>query len=347
MLEPSGEPIFIGNSGTSMRLLTSVAALGKGKYTLTGTKRMSERPIQDLLDGLNQIGVCAESIHKTGAPPIEVHGRSIEGGMMTLDCRLSSQYLSSVLLISPYTEKGLEIEVAGKLVSRPYVDMTIDIMEKLGINISREGYSRFKVPGKQMFKAGSYEVESDCSQASYFWGAAALTGKTVKVKGVSKSSRQGDVRFADVLGQMGCEVKYENDGISVTGKALNAVHVDMSDMPDVVPTLAVVAAFADGTTVIENVAHLKEKECDRLGCVANELVKLGVTAKTTESGLVIEGGQSLRKERIEIDTYDDHRMAMSFAIAGLILPGVMIKDEKCVEKSFPNYWEVFEGMYDK
>lgn len=348
VLGPCPAPIYLANSGTSMRLLTSVAALGKGKYTLTGTKRMAERPIQDLLDGLQQVGVRSASIHQTGAPPIEIYGNQIKGGTMRLKCTLSSQFLSSVLLIAPYTKDGVRIEVEGKLVSKPYVDMTIDIMERLGVLIERNGYEWFQIAGRQMYRAGDYHVEPDCSQASYFWAAAAITQKEVKVKHLSAKTRQGDIRFARVLESMGCRVTYENDGIAVAGRPLSAIDVDMADMPDIVPTLSVVAAFANGETIIRNVAHLKEKECDRLGSVVTELKKLGVDANETPAGMSVKGNgkpPTLKAAQTHIHTYNDHRMAMSFAVAGLVLPGLTIENEQCVEKSFPNFWETFEGMY--
>lgn len=341
-LQAAEKEIYLANSGTSMRLLTGVAALGKGTYVLTGTPRMQERPLQDLMDGLAQIGVASLSLNGTGCPPIEIKGGRIEGGNMTLDCSISSQFLSSVLLMAPLTQKGITVTMIKDLVSKPYVDMTLDIMERLGVQVERSGYDSFTVPGSQVYRHGDYAVEPDCSQASYFWGAAAVTGKTVKVKNISETSRQGDVKFAGVLEQMGCTVYHEKDGIAVKGGKLKSVCVDMESMPDIVPTLAVVASFAEGTTEISNVAHLKEKECDRLGCVATELIKMGIDAKATDSGLIVKGGSHRGSE---IETYDDHRMAMSFAIAGLNVPGVMIRDEQCVKKSFPNFWDVFEGLY--
>lgn len=341
-LKPSGGPIFLGNSGTSMRLLTSVAAIGKGIYTLTGSKRMEQRPIQDLLDGLKQIGVWARCVNNNGCPPVEIKGGKIKGGKVSLNCKISSQYLSSILLIAPYTKEGLEITVAEGPVSRPYVDLTVDIMAKLGIIVTREGYNRFRIAGNQTYRSGSYRVEPDCSQAGYFWAAAAITGATIKVKGIAKDSRQGDIRFTEVLEAMGCQVAHEKDGIAVAGGELAAIEVDMADMPDMVPTLAVVAAFAKGTTIIKNVAHLKAKESDRLGSVAKELTKMGIEASSTDTGLIIKGG---KPRGAEINTYNDHRIAMSFAVAGLVVPGIVIRDEKCVEKSFPDFWNVFERLY--
>jgi 3-phosphoshikimate 1-carboxyvinyltransferase len=341
-LRPCSDPVYLGNSGTSMRLLSAVAALGQGRYTLTGTKRMQERPIQDLLDGLVQMGVTARSINHTGCPPVEVNGGSISGGDVSLKCGVSSQFLSALLLVAPYTQNGVDINIIEGPVSKPYVDMTIDVMEEFGVKINRDGYRSFAVAGGQIYRAGSYEVEPDCSQAGYFWAAAAITGSKIKVRGTTPKTRQGDVRFTQLLEYMGCKISYETDGISVTGGPLSAVTADMADMPDMVPTLAVVAAFAEGTTKIENVAHLKAKESDRLGSVVHELSKMGIEASCSDTGMKIKGGSP--KGTI-IDTYGDHRMAMSFALAGLNVPGILIMDENCVEKSFPEFWNVFEGLH--
>lgn len=336
------EEIYLGNSGTSMRLLTGIACLGKTDYTLTGTPRMQQRPLQELLDGLTQIGAKAVSANSTGCPPAIVNGSGMKGGKMTLDCRVSSQYLSSVLLMAPCTAEGIEITVYPGLVSKPYVDLTLEIMERFGIRFEHRGYDYFNIPGGQKYIPGEYRVESDASQASYFWGSAAITGKSVKVLGVSSSSRQGDAKFADVLEKMGCTVIREADGITVKGGKLRGIDVDMGDMPDVVPTLGVVAAFAEGETVVRNVEHLKAKESDRLAAVATELGKMGIEATDTGSGLVIRGG---KPRAATIETYDDHRMAMCFAMAGLVVPGMKILEERCVEKSFPAFWEVFERLY--
>ncbi|MBW1724277.1 MAG: 3-phosphoshikimate 1-carboxyvinyltransferase [Deltaproteobacteria bacterium] len=342
MLKPCIDPVYLGNSGTSVRLLTAVAALGQGVYTLTGTQRMGERPIQDLLDGLVQMGVDARSVKANGCPPVEVKGGRILGGGVALKCGVSSQFLSALLLIAPYTTQGVEINVIEGPVSRPYVDMTVDVMEELGVEVQRDGYEYFSVAGGQIYRAGSYEVEPDCSQAGYFWAAAAISESDIKVKGTTTKSRQGDVRFTELLEKMGCNIEHGADGITVSGRPLSAITADMSDMPDMVPTLAVVAAFAKGTTVIKNVGHLKAKESDRLGSVVKELSKIGIDASCSETGMEIEGGHP---HGSEIDTYGDHRMAMSFALAGLKIPGIVIRDERCVEKSFPDFWNVFESLY--
>lgn len=336
------DPVDLGNSGTSMRLLAAVAALGQGVCVLTGSQRMQQRPIQDLLDGLNQLGVGARAVNADGCPPIEVTGGGLKGGSVTIDCRISSQYLSALLMIAPFAKEAVTITVSGGLVSRPYIDMTVAVMEEFGIAVDRHGYERFVVTGGQTYRAGDHAVEPDCSQAGYFWAAAAISGAVITVAGTSKNSLQGDVRFTECLAAMGCRVAEDSDGIKVTGNPLTGVIVDMADMPDMVPTLAVVAAFARGTTVIENVAHLRAKESDRLGAVAAELKKMGIKADCVGSGLRIVGGNP---QGASIDTYNDHRIAMSFALAGLKVPGIKIKDETCVKKSFPKFWEVFESLY--
>ncbi len=336
------EPVYLANSGTSMRLLAAVAALGNKKITLTGTERMYQRPIQDLLDGLNQMGIDARSVNKNGCPPVEISGGDIiTGGSVNLRCKISSQFLSGILMIAPYTEKGVEIRVTEGPVSKPYIDMTIDVMNQLGVEVTRDGYERFHIQGKQIYKAGDYTVEPDCSNAGYFWAAAAITGGTVKVKGITKDSRQGDIRLTELFEKMGCKIFQDGDGLAVSGRAASAIEADMSDMPDMVPTLAVVAAFAKGTTVIKNVAHLKAKESDRLTAPVNELLKMGIEASCTDTGLIIKGG---KPRGAEIDTYNDHRIAMSFAVAGLVTPGLFIRNESCVEKSFPEFWKVFETL---
>ena len=342
-LQPCEAPIYLGNSGTSMRLLTGVAVLGKGTYTLTGNARMQKRPIKDLLDALQQMGIKARSVKNTGCPPVEIAAAAINAEQVDINCQNSSQYLSSLLLMAPATSRGLEIRVAGgPPVSRPYVDLTVELLETFGIRLAREGYQKFNVPGEQLYRAGEYVVETDCSQAAYFWGAAAISGAEIKVAQVRTDSAQGDLRFVDLLQQMGCRVTRESNSISVAGGPLCAIEADLADMPDQVPTLAVVAAFAEGTTVIKNVSHLKSKESDRLSATVTELKKMGIDATSSVNALVIKGG---KPTGAVIDTYNDHRIAMSFAIAGLKVPGVCIQNEGCVEKSFPTFWQVFTGLY--
>ncbi|WP_213183568.1 3-phosphoshikimate 1-carboxyvinyltransferase [Desulfosarcina cetonica] len=339
--KPCAQEIYLANSGTSMRLLAGVAALGEGLYTLTGTPRMYHRPIGHLLEALNQLGIAARALENNGCPPVAVPGGQAVGGRVDINCSVSSQFLSALLLMAPCTRDGMSITVSHGPVSRPYVDMTVDILNRFGITVARDGYTRFDVAGGQTYRAGDYTVEPDASQAGYFWGAAAITGGSVTVGGVSTASSQGDVRLAGVFERMGCRVEHVPEGITVTGGPLKAVTVDMADMPDMVPTLAVVAAFAQGTTVIENVAHLKAKESDRLTATCSELKKMGIDAVAEADGLRVTGGSP---RGAVIETYDDHRMAMSFAMAGLKVPGVKIKDPGCVEKSFPDFWQVWERL---
>jgi 3-phosphoshikimate 1-carboxyvinyltransferase len=341
-LAPCKESIDLGNSGTSMRLLSGLAILGQGDYLFTGSKRMQERPMQALLNSLQLLGVAARSQKDNGCPPIVITGGQVTDARTRIDCGTSSQYLSALLMAAPCLPQGMTIEVTKGPVSKPYVDMTVDIMDLFGIRFKRQGYTHFTVPGGQTYQAGDHAVEPDASQAGYFWAAAALTGSRITVQGVTAASRQGDVDLAKVFGQMGCRVENGPDGIAVTGGDLRGVDVDMGNMPDMVPTLAVVAAFAQGTTVIRNVAHLRAKESDRLAAVSQELAKMGIQTASGPDELRVTGG---RPHGAAIETYDDHRIAMCFAVAGLKVPGVVITDEKCVKKSFPNYWEVFETLY--
>lgn len=336
------DPVFLGNSGTSMRLLTAVAALARGRTVLTGTDRLKARPIGDLLEGLVQVGAAARSVDGNGCPPVAIEGGGIGGGRAELNCSRSSQFLSALLLVGPYTAKGVEVRVTHGPVSRPYIDITLDTMARFGVEAERDGYTWFKVPGGRCYRAGRHRVEPDCSQAGYFWAAAAVTASTICVRGTRLNSCQGDIRILDILKRMGCRVAAEADGVAVSGGPLSAVEVDMADIPDVVPTVAVVAAFAKGRSLIRNVAHLREKESDRLGAVTAGLQRMGIAAGCDADRLWVEGGCP---HAAEIDCYSDHRIAMSFAVAGLKTPGVRILDEACVGKSFPGFWQTLERLY--
>jgi 3-phosphoshikimate 1-carboxyvinyltransferase len=338
----AAEPVYLHNSGTSMRLLAGVAALGRGATILTGSKRMQVRPIGDLITALAATGVEARSVAGNGCPPIEIANGPAEGGRVAVDCSASSQYLSALLLMAPMTRTGMEIHVTKGLASRPYVDMTMALMQRFGVAVTHSDYRQFRIAGQQRYRSGRYQVEADASQAGYFWAAGAISGRTVAVSGLDPDSVQGDVRLADIFGAMGCRVDRTQNGIAVTGGRLKGITVDMNAMPDSVPTLAVVASFADGQTVIKNVGHLRIKESDRLAAVAAELKRLGVTAAVSGDDLHIVGGGH---RGAEIETYDDHRMAMSFAVAGLMVPGIVIQDPSCVRKSFPKFWEYLDSLY--
>jgi len=335
------EPIYLGNSGTSLRFLTALVALGQGAYRLTGTARLCQRPLGELLQALTQLGVQVAAERGDGCPPVTIQG-GLQGGRARLSGAVSSQYVSALLFIGPLAPAGVEIEITDKLVSRPYVDLTLGVLEDFGISYYREGYRFFQVPGGQGYQPADYAIEADASSASYFWAAAAITGGRVTIANLSGDSCQGDAAFPGVLEQMGCTLESAADGLTVQGGRLRGITADLAAMPDLVPTLAVVAAFAKGETVITGVAHLRHKESDRLAAVATELRKMGIAARETADGLIITGGTP---QGAAIDTYQDHRIAMSFAVAGLKVPGIIINDPGCVAKSFPNFWEYFEKLY--
>ncbi len=327
--------LYIANSGTSMRFLTALVAIGHGWFRLDGTPRMRERPIQDLLDGLAQLGVSAESEASNGHPPVVVHGAGLAGGKATVNGDLSSQFLSGLLMAAPYARQPVELIVEGELVSRPYVGLTLAVMKAFGIEVPGANLSDFSVP-KGRYQGRTYEIEPDATAASYFFAAAAITSGEVTVEGLSRNSLQGDVAFCECLAQMGCEVRYDADSITVVGRPLHGIEVNMNAISDTVQTLAAVALFATGPTTIRGVAHIRHKETDRIGNLAIELRKLGATVEELDDGLRITPA-ALHGARIA--TYQDHRMAMSLALVGLRVPGVVIEDPKCTEKTYPAYFD--------
>lgn len=341
--EGIGKRIFLGNSGTSFRLLLSIAALGRGEFLLTGTERMQQRPIAPLVTALSRLGVNAACVNQNGCPPVCLRASGIRGGRVSLSGDQSSQFISSLLMAGPYSEGGIEIEVAGDLVSAPYVDMTIRVMNAFGVRVDRDHFRRFRIPSGQGYQAREFSVEGDASSASYFWAAAAVTGGTVVTANVHPhTTPQGDTRLLEILSRMGCKIEKGSDRVTVHGRALSGIEVDMSDLPDMVPTLAAVALFARGRTVIRNVAHLRHKESDRLHAVALEWERIGGRMEELVDGLIIEGGRPL--SGIVADPHDDHRLAMSLAVIGLRVPHLDIRDRNCVTKSFPGFWNLWEGV---
>ncbi len=337
---PYNKELYMGNNGTGIRFLCSIASLGSGKYILTGTKRMEERPVKPLLDALNQLGIEAKSIKKNDCPPVEIVTHGLKGGRCSLSAKLSSQYLSSLMLVAPCADEEMTIDIIGELTSKPYINITTGVMKAFGIDITEEE-KKISIPLGH-YRATEYPIEGDASGASYFFALAAITGGTIKISNIPEFSLQGDAHFADILKVMGCTVTKGKDGVTVTGNdVLKGIDIDMSNWPDIVPTLAVVAAFSHGTTRITNVPHLRIKETDRLKAVATELAKTGVNVKELDDGLVIEGLQSKNLTGATIETYDDHRIAMAFSLAGLKIPDITIENPGCVVKSFPNYWDVF------
>lgn len=335
------EYIYLGNSGTSMRFLTALAALRDGRTYLDGSERLRERPMGELLKALTGLQVRAFALKDNGCLPIMVESQGLAGGKVTIKGRESSQFLSALLLISPYSQKDLLIEVEGPLASKPYVDMTREVMSAFGVEVMGD-YPSLYVRQGQRYTPQNYLIDGDASNASYFWAAAAITKGRVKVDNLRPDSCQGDLKFLELLEKMGCQISIRGEGIEVQGTSLQGIEADMQSMPDVVPTLAVLAPFAAGETIIHNVGHLRFKESDRLKAVATELRKMGIKVEEGRDWLKIFGGQA---HGAEIETYQDHRLAMSFAIAGLAIPGVKIKGEECVAKSFPNFWEKLRELY--
>ncbi len=338
--------LTVGNAGTAMRFLTAMLALGRGDYVIDGDERMRQRPIEDLLVALRHLGAGAVSLGGNGCPPVRVGGPGLQGGTTRLRGGTSSQYLSAILLAAPAAPRGVEVEIEGRLVSRPYVDLTIDVMRRFGADVETfpagSEPTLFRVPAGRPYRPCELEIEGDYSSASYFFAAAAVTSGRVRVERLDPGSRQGDAEFVRLLERMGCRVTRGDSWVEVEGTgSLRGIDADCGAMPDIVPTLAVVALFAGGPTRITGVPHLKVKESDRIVALAAEINRLGGSAAPAADGLTIVP-VPLRGTRIE--TYSDHRMAMAFAVAGLRIPGTVISDPDCVSKSFPGFWESFERL---
>lgn len=339
--QPCNESIYLGNSGTSMRLLAGIAALGDTGYTLTGDERMCERPMIELLDALSCLKIQAISENRKGTPPVYIHGGNRTGGSIKIDCSKSSQYLSALLMIGAFMTTGLDICLDAPPVSAPYIHLTIDILKKFGIVVHHINPMHYQVPGQQTYLPGKFFVEPDLSNAGYFWAIGAITNRMIFVKHINTNSLQGDLNQIKILEQMGCKVIIEDNQIGVCGSHLHGIDVDMSDTPDAVPAIAVVASFAQGTTRITNIKQLREKECDRIDAVSSQLMKMGINVQQGQDFLHITGGE---KKGARIETFNDHRIAMAFSIPGLIVSGMEIENETCVEKSFPGYWDIFDGL---
>ncbi len=340
-MQAPDEEIFVGNAGTTMRFLTTFSALAQGTTRLTGDARMQQRPIEDLLQCLRQMNVHAVSENDNRCPPLRIEGGAVPGGAVSLPGDKSSQYLTSILLCAPYFTNDTTIRIEGDLTSKSYADITLDIMRAFGVAVENESHALFRVAAGNTYAPRTYRVEADWSSASYFLAAAAVTGGDLTLTGLNPNSVQGDAGFVDVLQQMGCAVEKSAEKIRIQGNPLRGITINMNSMPDAVQTLAVVALFAEGETVMQGVGNLRIKETDRIQALENELTRLGATVKTGADSLSVTPG-TLRGA--DIETYHDHRMAMSFAVAGLKIPGVRIKDPRCVEKSFPDFFERFEAI---
>jgi len=347
----SGQPprrsaeLYVANSGTTIRFLTAMLAACGGQYRLDGIPRMRQRPIEDLLEALRQLGADAKSETGSGCPPVQIDSSGWQGGRATVRGDISSQFLSALLMAAPLARETVRIDVDGPLVSQPYVTMTQRVMESFGVEVHEtrdaEGALSYEIPAPKSYRGTDYVIEPDASAASYFWAAAAITGGDVTVSHLSLDALQGDVGFCRYLEQMGCTLEASPDGLRIRGGTLRGIEVDMNSISDTVQTLAVVALFAEGPTTIRGVAHIRHKETDRIGDLARELRRLGARVEEFEDGLRIEPA---KLEGAEIETYNDHRMAMSFALAGLRIPGVVILNPRCVEKTYPQFFEDLEQL---
>ncbi len=334
--ESDGE-LFVANSGTTIRFLTAMVTVGQGTFRLHGIERMHARPIGDLLDALRQLGAQVRSEQAAGCPPVVVTANSLPGGLARVRGDISSQYLSGLLMAAPYAAGDVQIQVDGELVSKPYVEMTLEVMRTFGAAVhNSDDLTRFNIDTSQHYQPRDYNIEPDASAASYFWAAAAITGGKVTVEGLSRDAWQGDVAFCECLANMGCTIEYCDAAITARGGALRGINVNMNAISDTVQTLAAVALFAAGPTTITGVAHIRHKETDRIGDLARELRKFGATVEELPDGLRITPPQTLQAASIE--TYNDHRMAMSLALVGLRTPGVVINNPECTEKTYPNFF---------
>ncbi|MDX5407158.1 MAG: 3-phosphoshikimate 1-carboxyvinyltransferase [Chromatiaceae bacterium] len=340
---PHAMTMFLGNAGTAMRPLTAALAASKVDVTLTGEPRMYERPIGHLVDALRQWQADIDYLQQDGYPPLRIKGKSLSGGTMKIDGSISSQFLTAALIVAPLLEGDSEIEIVGELVSKPYIDITLALMQRFGVNVVNHGYQRFSISGAQQYRSpGKWLVEGDASSASYFLAAAAIKGGSIKVTGIGKHAVQGDIHFADALEAMGAEVDWGDDYIMVTRNQLNGIDRDYNAIPDAAMTIATTALFAKGPTVIRNVYNWRVKETDRLAAMANELRKVGAEVEEGHDYLKIV--PPARLKNASIATYNDHRMAMCFSLVALSDTPVTIEDPDCTAKTFPGYFDTFARL---
>lgn len=334
---PQG-PVYAGDSGTTARFLTAVAALD-GKAVIDGDARMRKRPMKDLVDALKSMGCSIKT--SQGFLPLNINGGVLNGGKIVISGKTSSQFLTAILMVAPYSSRNTTIGISDELTSKPFADMTMLVMQAFGAEVLHVNHRIFKVKSGKGYAARRYQIEGDAANASYFFAAAAITSGKVRVTAINPSSLQGEIGFVELLQKMGCTVTKGSDWIEVTGGKLNGLQVDMNSMPDVVQTMAVVAAFARTPTTITNVANLRLKETDRIAALVTELKKIGAEAEELSDGLKITP-KELRAA--SISTYNDHRMAMSFAVAGLAIPGLKIENPDCVSKTFPEFFSELGKM---
>jgi len=339
--------LFLGNAGTAFRSLTAACALSGGEYVLKGVARMHERPIGDLVDALRRLGARIDYLGEAGFPPLKIHPADLAGDTTEVRGDVSSQFLTGLLMALPLRQRNTTIEVVGELISRPYIGITLAMLRRFGVEIARDGWQRFGVPAAARYRSpGEIWVAGDASSASYFLAAGAIGGGPVRVEGVGRDSVQGDVRFADALAQMGAQIDMGPNWIEAQAPRngrLQAIDLDCNHIPDAAMTLAVTALFADGVTVLRNIASWRVKETDRIAAMATELRKVGATVEEGADFIRIIPPQRLIANAV-IDTYDDHRMAMCLSLVTLGGVPVRINDPACVNKTFPTYFRTFAGI---
>ncbi|MEC6795711.1 3-phosphoshikimate 1-carboxyvinyltransferase [Photobacterium sp. S4TG1] len=335
--------LYLGNAGTAMRPLAAALCLGSGEYTLTGEPRMKERPIGHLVDALRSAGAEITYLENEHYPPLKIIGTGLNGGEVDIDGSISSQFLTAFLMAAPLAGADTVINIKGDLVSKPYIDITLHIMAQFGVQVENHDYQQFVVKGAQQYQSpGAFLVEGDASSASYFLAAAAIKGGAIKVTGIGKNSIQGDIQFADALAKMGANIEWGDDYVIARCGELKAIDMDFNHIPDAAMTIATTALFAKGTTSIRNVYNWRVKETDRLAAMATELRKVGAEVEEGEDYIVITPPTQLK--HAEIDTYDDHRMAMCFSLVALSDTAVTINDPKCTSKTFPDYFVRLQGL---
>ena len=337
---PVADELNVGESGVGMNFLTSAACLCERPVVITGSQRITERPILEVVNGLRQLGCKIEYLDKEGFPPIKISGGGIKGGTAEIKGAKTSQYFSSIVISSPYAENKVTLKCIDTMTERPYLDISLGMMTAFGVTAKNSNYKIIDIPNDKKYTAQQITIEGDYSSASFFFLAAAITKAKVLVRGLAPDTKQGDSKFLSLIEKMGCNVSLTDNGVIVQGKKLVSIEEDMSDVPDLVPPMAIAAAFAKGTSRLTGIGHLRHKECDRLAVMASQLGKMGVCAQCGEDSLIIEGGEKIHGS--DIDPHNDHRIAMSFAVAGLVTGNQMIQNEGCVAKSFPDFWERFE-----
>ncbi len=343
-ISPCNDELFVNGAGTVARFLLPLLSLGEGDYILTGSQRTKERPIDELLIALGSLGCKIKKMEPPANFPLEISATGFRGGKITLESSISSQFISAIMLTAPLAIEDTYITLKGDTVSLPYIEMTRKIMEHFGVCCEWLAQNQLFIPANQKYQARDYTVEADASSASYFFAMAAITKGKITLSPFSPKSLQGDLGFLQILKNMGCQVEWGTNEVTLIGKEMHGIEVNMKDLSDVSLTLAVTSLFAKGKTCIKGIQNIRLKECDRLKALATELTRLGARVEETEDSIAIYGNGQYHGANIK--TYNDHRMAMSFSLAGLKIPDLEIENPDCVQKTFPSYWEQCEKLLE-